>query len=98
MDTIFQILVLILGFIILIKSADLFVDGASALAQRIHISEIVIGLTIVAFGTSAPELVVNISAVIQNKVDLTFGNIIGSNIINILLILGISGIISTSSQ
>jgi cation:H+ antiporter len=69
------------------------VDGASALAGKMNISQIVIGLTVVAFGTSAPELVINILAALSGNTDISFGNIIGSNIVNILLILGIAGII-----
>ncbi|MBN1407395.1 MAG: calcium/sodium antiporter [Calditrichaceae bacterium] len=88
-----EILLLIIGFALLIKGADFFVDGASALADRMAVSQIVIGLTIVAFGTSAPELVVNLFAVVSGKTDISLGNIIGSNIVNILLILGIAGLI-----
>ncbi len=87
------ILLLIIGFMLLIKGADFLVDGASALAVRYSVSQIVIGLTIVAFGTSTPELVVNILSSLQKQPDIAFGNIIGSNIVNILLILGIAGII-----
>ncbi|MBK8504713.1 MAG: calcium/sodium antiporter [Saprospiraceae bacterium] len=83
----------ILGFIILIKGADLLVDGASSVAKRFNISNIVIGLTIVAFGTSAPEFIVNIFASVRGDTDLAIGNILGSNIANILLILGIASII-----
>jgi cation:H+ antiporter len=86
-------LLLLTGFIILIKSADLLVNGASALAVKLTISEMAVGLTVVAFGTSTPELIVNIYASLANNAELTFANIIGSNIINILLILGVSGII-----
>lgn len=81
------------GFLLLIKGADLLVDGASSLAKRFAVSEIVIGLTIVAFGTSTPELIVNLIAAIQDKGAISFGNIIGSNIVNILLVLGIAGLI-----
>ncbi len=88
-----SIVLLAIGFALLIKGADFLVDGASALAMKFRVSPIVIGLTIVSFGTSSPELVVNIVAAINNRADLSFGNIIGSNIINILLILGISAII-----
>ena len=84
---------LFLGFVLLIKGAGLLVDGASSIAEKIKVSEIVIGLTIVSFGTSAPELVINIYSSIQGKPDFAFGNIIGSNIINTLLILGIAGVI-----
>jgi cation:H+ antiporter len=83
----------IAGFILLIKGADLLVDGAAGLARRFHVSELVIGLTIVSFGTSAPELVVNLVASFEGSSDLAIGNIIGSNIANILLILGISAVI-----
>lgn len=81
------------GFILLIKGADILVEGASAIAQRFNIPSIVIGLTIVSFGTSAPELVVNIFASLEGKGDLNLGNVLGSNIANILLILGVSGTI-----
>jgi len=84
---------LILGMALVIKGADFLVDGASSLAKRLDIPEIVIGLTIVAFGTSAPELVVNIFASISQKSDIVLGNIIGSNLFNILVILGVSGLI-----
>lgn len=93
MEFLLPIGLLILGFIILIKGADFLVDGAVALAHKAKISEMVIGLTIVAFGTSAPELVVNIVASLNQQPDVVIGNIIGSNIGNILLILGISSLI-----
>ncbi|MFA5128593.1 MAG: calcium/sodium antiporter [Patescibacteria group bacterium] len=83
----------VLGFIFLIKGADLLVDGASSLAKKFKISSLVIGLTIVAFGTSAPELIVNIIASAKGNTELAIGNILGSNISNIFLILGISAII-----
>ena len=82
-----------IGFVALIKGADLLVDGASSLAGRLGVSALVIGLTIVAFGTSAPELVVNLLASWQGNTDIAIGNILGSNIVNILLILGISSIL-----
>jgi cation:H+ antiporter len=88
-----SIILLIAGFIILIKSASLLVTGASALALKLAVSEMVIGLTVVAFGTSSPELIVNIFASIEKNHEIAFGNIIGSNIINTLLILGVSGMI-----
>lgn len=81
------------GFGILIKSADLLVDGASSLAKRLGVSALVIGLTIVAFGTSAPELIVNVIASIKGNTDIAIGNILGSNIANILFILGVSAVI-----
>ncbi len=83
----------ILGFVILIKGADFLVDGASSLAKRYSISELVIGLTIVSFGTSTPELIVNIFASFNGSSDLAIGNIFGSNIANILLILGCSALV-----
>lgn len=83
----------VIGFFILIKGADLLVDGASSIAHRFKISPLVIGLTIVAFGTSMPELVVNIFASISGNSEIAIGNILGSNIANILLILGISAAI-----
>jgi len=89
-----NILILIVGFVLLSKGADVLVDGASAMAKRFKIPEIVIGLTIVACGTSAPEAAVSISSVINGAADVGIGNILGSNIANILLILGVSAIIS----
>lgn len=86
-------LFIIIGFILLIKGADCLVDGASSIARRFKISDLVIGLTIVAFGTSAPELVVNIFASLQNNAEIAIGNILGSNIANIFLILGAASII-----
>ena len=89
-----SIILLIAGFLLLIKGADFLVDGSSSLAARLKVSQIVIGLTVVAFGTSTPELIVNIFAAITDSSDVGFGNIVGSNIINILLILGIAALIS----
>jgi len=83
----------VIGFFILIKGAGLLVDGASAIADKFKISPLVIGLTIVAFGTSAPELAVNIFASAAGSSEIAIGNIIGSNIANILLILGVSALI-----
>lgn len=83
----------VFGFFLLIKGADLLVDGAAQIAHKLKISSIVIGLTIVAFGTSAPELVVNLFASLQGNTDIAIGNVLGSNIANIFLILGISAII-----
>lgn len=85
---------LILGFVFLIKGADLLVDGASGIAKRFGVSDLVIGLTIVAFGTSAPELMVNILAVLRGAGDIAVGSIVGSNISNIFLILGVSAMIT----
>ena len=88
-----DVLVLILGLALLIKSADWLVSGASTLAKKYNVSDLAIGLTVVAFGTSAPELVVNVIASSQNLNDIVFGNVIGSNIANLFLILGITGLI-----
>ncbi len=85
---------ILIGFALLISGADFLVNSASAIAKRLNIPNIVIGLTIVAFGTSAPELVVNIFAAINNNTDIALGNILGSNIFNILGILGISAVIT----
>jgi cation:H+ antiporter len=83
----------IIGFVFLVKGADLLVDSASALASRLRVSALLIGLTVVAFGTSAPELTVNVYASFQGATDIAIANILGSNIFNILIILGISAII-----
>lgn len=85
---------IIVGFFVLIKGADWLVDGASALAKKYKISDLAIGLTIVAFGTSAPELVVNTVASFKGHQDIVFGNVIGSNNFNLFIILGISGLIT----
>lgn len=85
--------ILIGGLVLLIKGADWLVEGASSLARKYNISDMAIGLTIVAFGTSAPELVVNVFAAMNDHPDLVFGNVIGSNNFNLLAILGIAGII-----
>ncbi len=91
---VWQIVILILGLALLIKGADWLVVGASSLAKRYQISDLAIGLTIVAFGTSAPELVVNTYAAFQGHHDIVFGNVIGSNNFNIFVILGITGLVS----
>ncbi len=84
-----------LGFIILIKSADLLVSGASSIALRYKIPEMVVGLTIVSFGTSMPELVVSVAANLDGHADLAIANVLGSNIANVLLILGVAAMIRT---
>ncbi|MFQ6114955.1 MAG: sodium:calcium antiporter [bacterium] len=84
---------LVIGFALLIKGADFLVGGPSSMARRSNISDLVIGLTVVAFGTSSPELFVNLIASIQGSAGIAIGNILGSNIANVLLILGISSII-----
>ena len=95
MEMIVQILLLAVGFVMLVKGADWFVDGASGIAEKFHIPQLIIGLTIVAMGTSAPEAAVSISAAIKGNADITIGNIVGSNILNILIILGLSSVITT---
>lgn len=89
---ILDIILLIVGFVVLIKGADFFVDGASAVADNFKVPKIVIGLTIVAFGTSAPEFAVSVKSIISNNHDIVLGNVLGSNILNILLILGVSAL------
>lgn len=87
-----NIILIIVGFFLLIKSADLFVEGSSKFASSIGISTFIIGLTIVAFGTSAPETAVSVVASIHNQNEITLGNVIGSNICNLLLVIGVSGL------
>ena len=89
-----QIALILVGFVLLIKGADILVDGSSAIAKKLRISEIVIGLTIVSIGTSMPELFVSTTSAIQGASDISIGNVIGSNICNLLLILGISSLIN----
>ena len=93
-----QVLLLIAGFILLVKGADWFVDGASAIAEKLKIPQLIIGLTIVAMGTSAPEAAVSISAALKGNADITIGNIVGSNIMNILIILGLSAAITPIAE
>lgn len=93
MSIVISIFLLLLGLWILMKGGDYLVEGASAGAKRLNIAPIVIGLTVVAFGTSAPELVVSITSAIRGSTDIALGNIVGSNIANFLLILGLSAFI-----
>lgn len=88
---IWAILLLIVGFVLLVKGADWFVDGAAGLAEKVRIPQLVIGLTVVAFGTSAPELAVSLSSAATSE-GISLGNVVGSNITNILLILGLSAV------
>lgn len=88
-----NILLLIVGFVLLIKGADIFVDGASSTARNFKVSKMLIGLTIVAFGTSAPEFAVSMSALSNGSTDMVLGNVIGSCILNTLLILGVAAAI-----
>lgn len=93
MQFIISLLLLIVGFVMLVKGADWFVDGAAGLAARFGIPQLVIGLTIVAMGTSAPEAAVSITAATSGNAGITIGNVVGSNILNVLLILGITAVI-----
>lgn len=94
MNIFVQVLLLVVGFVMLVKGADWFVEGASKLAEKFGIPQLVIGLTIVAIGTSLPEAAVSVSAAVKGSAEITIGNVVGSNILNILLILGISSLIS----
>lgn len=101
MEVLLQILLVVVGFAMLVKGADWFVDGAAGIAERFGIPQLVIGLTIVAMGTSAPEAAVSISAAFKGAadaakgtVDITIGNVVGSNILNILIILGLTAVIA----
>lgn len=89
-----SIILLIIGFVLLVKGADLFVEGSSNIAKLMKIPSIIIGLTIVAFGTSAPEAAVSIIAGIQGSNDISVGNVLGSNLFNLLIVLGVSAVIS----
>ena len=94
MEIIINIGILVIGFLMLIKGADWLVSGASGIANKLGIPSLVIGLTIVAMGTSAPEAAVSITSAFKHSADIAIGNVLGSNIINILVILGITSIIS----
>lgn len=89
-----NILLIIAGFFLLVKGADILVDGSSAIAKKFHISSLIIGLTIVAIGTSMPELIVCLKSALINQSDVSIGSVVGSNICNLLLVLGICSIIS----
>ena len=89
-----SIALLMVGFVLLIKGADFFVEGSSSVARALRIPSMIVGLTIVAMGTSLPELVTSVVAARKNEVDMAFGNVIGSNIFNILFILGVTAAIS----
>ena len=95
MKLLFAIILLIIGFVMLIRGADWFVDGAAGIAARFGIPQLVIGLTIVAMGTSAPEAAVSITAAMNGNAGITIGNVIGSNILNVLVILGVTAVITT---
>jgi cation:H+ antiporter len=93
MNIILQLLLLTVGFVMLVKGSDWFVDGAAGIAAKFRIPQIIIGLTIVAMGTSAPEAAVSITAAMGGSADITVGNIVGSNILNVLVILGLASAI-----
>lgn len=93
MELLIQIVLLVVGFVLLVKGADWFVEGAASIADKFGIPQIVIGLTIVAMGTSAPEAAVSISAALQGSAEITIGNVVGSNILNVLVILGLTAVI-----
>ena len=92
-----NVLLLIIGFVLLIFGANLFVDGSSNLAKNLKISTLIIGLTIVAFGTSAPEFAVSVSAILKNSYEISLSNVVGSNLFNLLIVLGVSAIINNIS-
>ena len=94
MQILLDIVFLAIGFLLLAKGADFFVDGASSVARRFKIPQLVIGLTIVAMGTSMPEAAVSIQAALGGNADISIGNVVGSNICNFLLILGLSAIVN----
>ena len=93
MSVVLPYVVLIIGFIILVKGADIFVEGSCAIARKLRIPDIIVGLTIVAMGTSAPEAAVSITAAIKGSNGIAIGNIVGSNIFNLMVVLGVSAII-----
>ena len=95
MELLLQFFFLVLGFVMLVKGADWFVDGAAGIADKFGIPQLVIGLTIVAMGTSAPEAAVSIASALKGNAGITIGNVVGSNIMNILVILGITAVITT---
>lgn len=92
---IWEIFLLVLGFFMLVKGADWFVEGAAGIASKFGIPQLVVGLTIVAMGTSAPEAAVSITAALKGTADIAVGNVVGSNILNILIILGLTGLITS---
>lgn len=93
MHMLLELVLLVVGFMMLIKGADIFVEGAAGIAAKFGIPQLVIGLTIVAMGTSAPEAAVSITAAVKGTADITIGNVVGSNIINVLVILGVTAAI-----
>ena len=97
MEILIQFVLLVGGFSLLAKGADWFVDGAAGIAEKFGIPQLVIGLTIVAMGTSAPEAAVSITAALRGSAAITIGNVVGSNILNVLIILGLTAVITSVS-
>ena len=93
MKIVVQLLLLTLGFLMLVKGADWFVDGAAGIAEKFGIPQLVVGLTIVAMGTSTPEAAVSITSALKGNAGITVGNVVGSNILNTLIILGVTSVI-----
>ena len=93
MQIVFALVALVVGFVLLVKGADWFVEGSAGIANKFGIPQIVIGLTIVAMGTSMPEAAVSISAALRGSAEITIGNVVGSNIMNILVILGLTAVV-----
>lgn len=94
MDMLIQIVLLVVGFVMLVKGADWFVEGVAGIAEKFGIPQLVIGLTIVAMGTSAPEAAVSITSAMKGSAGITIGNVVGSNILNVLVILGLTAVIT----
>ena len=94
MELFLNIILLIVGFVMLIKGADWFVEGVAGIAEKFGIPQLVIGLTIVAMGTSAPEAAVSITSALKGNAGITIGNVVGSNILNVLIILGLTAVIT----
>ena len=95
MDMLWNGILVIVGFVLLVKGADFFVDGAASVATKFGIPQIVVGLTIVAMGTSAPEAAVSIGSALKGSNGISIGNVLGSNIFNVLIVLGVTACIST---
>lgn len=91
---ILQVMILLVGFVLLVKGADWFVEGAASIAKKLGVPQLIVGLTIVAMGTSMPEAAVSITAALNGNAGITVGNVVGSNILNILIILGITAVIT----
>ena len=94
MGAILSLIPLVAGFALLVKGADFFVDGASELALKLGVPALVVGLTVVALGTSLPELVTTVTAARKGETDLAIGGIVGSNVLNVLFVLGVAGVVS----